>query len=66
MERLQEFDPSFVASSDGKFISDLVSAYKAKDVDAFTKTVVDYDIVKRLEPWATTMLLKIKQKLYEL
>lgn len=39
----------------------LLSACEENDVDAFTEALRNYDSVSRLDPWHTSMLLRVKK-----
>jgi len=39
----------------------LFAACEENDVDAFTEALRDYDSVSRLDPWHTSMLLRVKK-----
>jgi len=39
----------------------LFSACEDSDVDAFTEALRDYDSISRLDPWHTSLLLRVKK-----
>lgn len=42
------------------YLQDLINAYEAYDVDAFTQAIVEFDSISKLDQWKTTILLRIK------
>jgi len=60
IEKYQEMDYSFGSQRECKFLLEIIAAYENYDVEAFTQAVVDYDTVSKLDPWKTTILLRIK------
>lgn len=34
-----------------------------QEIDGFTQVVKDYDSISRLDPWHTTLLLRVKKRL---
>lgn len=51
------------ASREGKLLADLVAAFKDGNSEAFTDAVYNYDQISKLDPWKTSVLLKIKNQL---
>jgi len=60
IDKYQEMDYSFGSQRECKFLLEIISAYENYDVEAFTQAVVDFDSVSKLDPWKTTVLLRIK------
>ena len=58
-------DPSFSDARECKLCKDLLVQCEAFDVDAFTQVVFEYDSISKLDPWKTTLLLKIKNVIKE-
>jgi alpha-soluble NSF attachment protein len=44
-------------------LEDVVTAYKDGNMDAFTDAVYNFDQISKLDPWRTTILLKIKTEM---
>jgi len=44
-------------------VQDLTDAVEEGDVDAFTNVIAEYDNLSRLDPWKTSMLVRVKRKL---
>jgi len=63
MARYGETDVSFGGSREARLIEDLVAACEEGDEERFTQVVGEYDAMSRLDPWKTTMLLRVKRKL---
>uniref|UniRef100_A0A914E9D2 Alpha-soluble NSF attachment protein n=1 Tax=Acrobeloides nanus TaxID=290746 RepID=A0A914E9D2_9BILA len=60
LRRYEEISPSFNDSREAKFIRELMLCLEEKNVDAFTEKVREFDKISRLDPWATSLLLKVK------
>jgi len=45
------------------FYQALFSACEENDVDAFTEALRNYDSVSRLDPWHTSLLLRVKKSI---
>jgi len=43
-------------------VKSLIGHMEENDVDGFTETVKSYDSISRLDPWFTTILLRIKKQ----
>jgi len=65
LERYQDIDASFSSQRECKFLTELLNATKNIDVEAFTNAVVELDSITKLDPWKTSILLKIKNLLKE-
>ncbi|KAJ3225419.1 vesicular-fusion protein S17 [Chytriomyces hyalinus] len=65
MERYCGMDLQFGDSRECKFILDIADAVEAGDVEAFTNLVVDFDRLSKLDPWKTTLLLRVKKSIGE-
>ena len=63
MHRYVEVDPSFAGCREASFMEDLTQACLENDDDSFTQVVAAYDSMSRLDPWKTTMLLRVKRNL---
>jgi alpha-soluble NSF attachment protein len=58
--RFGQMDYTFADSREGKLLKDLVEACDASDPDLFTQKLYTYDQVSKLNPWETTLLLRVK------
>lgn len=54
-------DPTFSSTRECKFIDAIIEAIGAEDQEAYTAYVVEFDKITKLDPWKTTILLKIKK-----
>lgn len=63
LERYADLDPTFGTSREGQLLQDLAEAYETMDIEKFTAAVVDFDSISKLDPWKTTMLLRIKNSM---
>ena len=55
--------PAFTDSREAKLIKSLCQEIENQDVEAFTEAVKQYDSISRLDPWHTTLLLRVKKQL---
>lgn len=62
-KRYEEMSPSFADSRECKLLKDLCSKVEEQDVDGFAQVAEDYDSISRFDPWYTTLLLRIKNKI---
>lgn len=65
---LKTYDESFPMFSDSRecaLMKKLSEALEQENVEAFTVAVQEYDTVTRLDPWITSLLLKLKKTLGE-
>jgi len=60
LERYQEMDVTFASQRECKLCTQLIEACEAYDPDAFTTAVAEFDAVTPLEPFKTTLLLRVK------
>lgn len=57
--------PMFSDSRECNLMKKLSTALEQENVEAFTTAVQDYDSITRLDPWLTSLLLKLKKNLGE-
>ncbi|CAM9476249.1 unnamed protein product [Heterosigma akashiwo] len=63
-QKLEEYraaDYTFEAMREGKFLQELLEAVEGFDVDGFTDHCFQYDTISKLDPWKTSILVKIKR-----
>lgn len=65
LERYQEMDMSFSQTRECKLLQDLLNAFDAGDQGQFTAHVAEFDKMTRLDPWKTTILLRVKRLIAE-
>jgi len=53
-------DPSFMDSREGKLLSDIIKSKEECDIEGFTTTVFNFDSMTKLDPWKTSLLLRVK------
>ena len=63
IESYCDLDYTFATSGEGKFLTSLAEASAGSDAQAFTNHVFQYDQIKKLDPWQTSVLLSIKRGL---
>lgn len=56
-------DYTFSESREGKLASQLVESVNGMDVEGFSTACFDYDRISKLDPWKTSMLVKIKRSI---
>jgi len=59
----KELDYTFPGTRECKLVEDIARAFSELNVEMFTDIVYEYDRVTKLDPWKTTILLRIKTKL---
>lgn len=52
---------TFDRSREEALLSALVEAMDARDVDAFTVAIQEYDSMTRLDAWKTSILVRVKR-----
>ncbi|KAI9022521.1 soluble NSF attachment protein [Hyaloraphidium curvatum] len=65
LEKYLSMDVTFGSTREYQFLKSLLEALEAGDVDAFTNVVVDFDRMTKLDPWKTSILLKMKKSIGE-
>ncbi|KAJ4720162.1 Alpha-soluble NSF attachment protein [Melia azedarach] len=63
LERYQEMDPTFSGTREYRLLADIAAAIDEEDVAKFTDIVKEFDSMTPLDPWKTTLLLRVKEKL---
>eukprot|EP00898_Chlorokybus_atmophyticus_P005709 jgi/Chlat1/6139/Chrsp41S05690 len=63
LDKYQDLDSTFTGSRECKFLQDLLGALEEGDVQKFSTVVYEFDNMTRLDPWKTTMLLRIKKQI---
>lgn len=61
LQRYEAVDYTFSDSREGKFCSQLIAAVEEYDAEGFAQASFEYDRISKLDPWKTTMLVKIKR-----
>ncbi|TSR87284.1 Alpha-soluble NSF attachment protein [Bagarius yarrelli] len=65
VHKYEEMFPAFSDSRECKLVKKLLDAYEEQDVDSYTDSVKEYDVISRLDQWLTTILLRIKKTIQE-
>jgi len=65
LEQYKELDYTMAGSRECKLAEDVTRTYNDFNADEFTDVVYAYDQISKLDPWKTTMLLRIKNKITE-
>lgn len=61
LQRYEAIDYTFSESREGKFCRQLIACVDQYDIDGFAQASFDYDRISKLDPWKTSMLVKIKR-----
>ncbi|KAH9489047.1 hypothetical protein Btru_059345, partial [Bulinus truncatus] len=63
IKKYEEMFPAFADSRECKLVKKLLEAIEAENVDQFTEVLKEYDSISRLDPFLTTLLLRVKKQL---
>lgn len=63
LTRYENMYPAFQDSRECKLIKKLLEELEAQNADGFSEAVKEYDQISRLDPWYTTMLLRVKKSI---
>ncbi|GMH26373.1 hypothetical protein Nepgr_028216 [Nepenthes gracilis] len=63
LDRYQDLDPTFSRTREFRLLADLSAAVDEEDVNKFTQVLKEYDSLSPLDPWKTTLLLRVKEAL---
>lgn len=63
MAKFEALDYTFTESREGKFAGQLVETVMAMDSEGFSTACFEYDRISKLDPWKTSMLVKVKRSI---
>eukprot|EP00871_Galdieria_phlegrea_P002344 jgi/Galph1/310/GphlegSOOS_G5079.1 len=63
LQKYKDLDPSFVGSREAKLLEEVIKAVEEGDEESFLDAIKDYDTVSKLDPWKTSILLKVKKSI---
>lgn len=63
MQKYEGVDYTFSESREGKFCRQLVDCVEGYDVEGFGTACFEYDRISKLDPWKTSMLVKVKRSI---
>lgn len=63
LDKYADMDPMFSQQREAKLCAAIADAMENFDVDAFTKAVADFDSMTPLDPFKTTLLLRVKNNI---
>mmetsp|Transcript_37606 Transcript_37606/g.42404 ORF Transcript_37606/g.42404 Transcript_37606/m.42404 type:complete len:317 (+) Transcript_37606:74-1024(+) len=63
--KYESLDYTFGDSREGKFATALIDAVKGYDVEEFSTACFEYDRISKLNPWQTSILVKVKRSIDE-
>lgn len=61
IDKYESLDYTFGTAREGKFAHQLIECVEGFDADGFASACFDYDKISKLDPWKTSMLVKIKR-----
>lgn len=61
MDRYEGVDYTFGESREGKFCKKITECMEGYDAEGFSQAVYEFDRISKLDPWKTSMLLKVKR-----
>jgi alpha-soluble NSF attachment protein len=65
LSKFERMDYTFSEAREGKFSRKLVECVEGLDPDLFETTCFEYDRISKLDPWKTSMLLKVKRSIQD-
>lgn len=65
LEKYRDMDPTFGQSRECQFLANLLDSFDEGDAGKFTGHVAEFDRMTKLDPWKTTILLRIKKQIAE-
>ena len=63
MARFDSLDYTFADAREGKFAKQLVECVESFDPEGFATACFEYDRISKLDPWKTSMLLRVKRSI---
>lgn len=63
LEKYADLDPMFSQQRESKLCAEICDAMENFDVDSFTKAVAEFDSMTPLDPFKTTLLLRVKNNI---
>ncbi|CAI5452166.1 unnamed protein product [Caenorhabditis angaria] len=61
LQKYENASPSFTDSRECKFVKEILAAIEEQNEETFTEAVAGFDKISRLDPWATSLLVKVKR-----
>jgi len=65
LSKFEGLDYTFADSREGKFARQLVETVDGFDSEGFATACFEYDRISKLDPWKTTILVKVKRSIEE-
>jgi alpha-soluble NSF attachment protein len=65
LERYRQMDPQFAGQREYMLLTDLTEAVEAKSQEQFTDKLFQFDQINKLDPWKTTLLVRVKNSIEE-
>jgi len=60
-DQYEGMDYTLSSAREGKFASHLIECVEGYDTEGFATACMDYDRISKLDPWKTSMLVKVKR-----
>lgn len=61
--KYESLDYTFADSREGKFAQSLIESVQGFDVEEFSNSCYEYDRISKLNPWQTSILVKVKRNI---
>jgi len=65
IQRFEGQDYTFSDSREGKFCRRLIECVEGFDAEGFSTACAEYDRISKLDPWKTSMLVKVKRSIQD-
>ena len=64
-DRYESLDYTFGSAREGKFASQLIECVEGFDAEGFATACYEYDRVSKLDPWKTSILVRVKRTIHD-
>lgn len=61
IDKYESLDYTFGSAREGKFAHQLIESVDGMDSEGFASACYDYDKISKLDPWKTSMLVRVKR-----
>ncbi|CAJ0939089.1 unnamed protein product, partial [Mesorhabditis belari] len=63
LKRYEDASPSFAETREAKLVKEILATLEGQNEDAFTEAVTKYNKISPLDPWMTSLLVKVKRQI---